>query len=90
MPTANVVDVRPQNGPPATNGYDHDSGKNDENGPSQAQSMNGSRMSAQKAVGAYDKDLPSLSSELSELYSPTVEAKIWAVASKALTMVSGC
>ena len=76
-----------QNGAPTSNGHNHDNPLNGANNNSLVHKDAEDAQSFQETPKSSGHNLLSSSKELSALYSPAVEAKVWAVASKALTMV---
>lgn len=90
MPVMHSTDEPPQKGPLLTNGHRNES---EQDHPDRAAEMlhTKSTMKTDKTKPlSVDINLKAISSELSNLYSPAVEAKVWSVASKGLLMVSDC
>lgn len=87
MPTANTPEVGSQNGAPKTNGYHHDDCQNQEEDLIPAHVKKIENPLEKRVVGSRDEDIKLLSNELSTLYSAAIDAKVWSVASKALSMV---
>lgn len=85
---ASTFDTKGQNGSPLTNGHLHDVDQDHTTDFGKAQTREDVAVSTQNAAETLEGSVSSLWTELSLLYSPAIEAKIWAVASKALAMVS--
>lgn len=74
------------NGVLASNRNHHYAGCDVEHGLGQTDTKEAAPALTKHAI-LLDTDLSALSKQISALYSPAVEAKIWAVASEALAMV---
>lgn len=85
---ASTSDTKSQKGSLLTNGHLCDLGQNHNDDFGEVQATKDTVGSTRNGVESLEKGISSSRNELSLLYSPAIEAKIWAVASKALAMVS--
>lgn len=80
-------DSSQQNGSPTSNGHNHANALNGVKNHDLVHKDIEDTQHFQRAPKRSDHNALSPSKELSALYSPAVAAKVWAIASKALTMV---